>query len=69
MQPYANELINYPFSIRCQRSHKKGETGVKRILCEDIFTFDIETTSFFYESDKKPFLYKPGYDPEYWSDV
>ena len=69
MQPYANELINYPFSIRCQRSHKKGETGIKRILCEDIFTFDIETTSFFYESDKKPFLYKPGYDPEYWSDV
>ena len=69
MQLYANHLINYPFTIRTQRSHKKGQSGVKRILCEDIFTFDIETTSFFYESDKKPFLYKAGYDPAYWSDV
>ena len=69
MKAYANELINYPFTVKIQTSHKKGESSNKRIHCEDIFTFDIETTSFFYESDKKPFLYKPGYDPEYWSDV
>lgn len=69
MKRYANHLINYPFTIKIQASHKKGESSKKRIYCEDIFTFDIETTSFFYESDKKPFLYKPGYDPEYWSDV
>lgn len=70
MEPYANDLLNYPFTIRIQTSHKKGESGkIQRILCEDIFTFDIETTSFFYESDKVPFLYKPGYDPDYWSDV
>lgn len=67
MEPYANELINYPFTIRIQTSHKKGESGKKRIFCEDIFTFDIETTSYFYESDLKPYLYTAGYDPDYWA--
>ena len=69
MDLYANDLLNYPFSIRVQTSHKKGGADKKRILCEDIFTFDIETTSFFYDSDKKPFLYQPGKDPEYWAGV
>ena len=67
MEPYANELLNYPFTIRIQSSHKKGESGNKRIFCEDIFTFDIETTSYFYESDLKPYLYTAGYDPDYWA--
>lgn len=69
MDLYANDLLNYPFSIRVQTSHKKGGADKKRILCEDIFTFDIETTSFFYDSDKKPFLYEPGKDPDYWAGV
>lgn len=69
MQKYTGELTNYPFTIRTQVSHKKGESDKKRIFCEDIFTFDIETTSFFYDVDKKPFLYKPGYDPDYWCGV
>ena len=69
MELYERDLLNYPFTVRCQQSHKKGEAGNRRLFCEDIFTFDIETTSFFYESDKKPFLYKEGYDPEYWAGV
>ena len=69
MEPYAKNLINYPYTIRIQRSHKKGQYQNARLLCEDIFTFDIETTSFFYDTDKKPFLYEPGKDPEYWSGV
>lgn len=69
MERYAGELINYPFTVRVQTSHKKGESDKRRIYCEDIFTFDIETTSFFYESDKKPFLYEKGNDPEYWAGV
>lgn len=70
MEPYErNYLKNYPFTVSIQRSHKKGESDKKRILCEDIFTFDIETTSFFYESDLKPYLYSPGYDPDYWCGV
>jgi hypothetical protein len=66
---YENDLLNYPYTITIQRSHKKGQSDKKRLLCEDIFTFDIETTSFFYEQDKKPFLYHPGEDPEYWAGV
>lgn len=62
-------LLNYPYTITVQRSHKKGQYENKRLLCEDIFTFDIETTSFFFEQDKKPFLYEPGKDPEYWAGV
>lgn len=69
MELYTNELQNYPFTIRTQVSHKKGEADNKRIFCEDIFTFDIETTSFFYDIDKKPFLYTPGNDPDYWCGV
>lgn len=69
MEPYTNELLNYPFTVRIQTPHKKGESGHKRIFCEDIFTFDIETTSFFYDIDKKPFLYHPGEDPDYWCGV
>ena len=60
-------LLNYPYTVTVQRSHKKGQYKNVRILCEDIFTFDIESTSFFYDTDLKPFLYKPGYDPEYWA--
>lgn len=69
MEKYRSDLRNYPYTVRCQTSHKKGESDKRRFLCEDIFTFDIETTSFFYESDKKPFLYKEGHDPEYWAGV
>ena len=59
MQKYTGDLTNYPFTIRTVTSHKKGESENKRIFCEDIFAFDIETTSFFYDVDKKPFLYSP----------
>lgn len=69
MQKYTNELTNYPFTVRIQRSHKKGESDQKRIFCEDIFTFDIETTSFFYGDDNKPFLYHTGEDPDYWNEL
>ena len=70
MEPYERGLLkNFPYTITIQQSHKKGESNKRRILCEDIFTFDIETTSFFYESDLKPYLYKPGFDPDYWCGV
>lgn len=69
MLKYTDELTNYPFTVRIQRSHKKGESDQKRIFCEDIFTFDIETTSFFYGDDLKPFLYHTGEDPDYWNEL
>ena len=69
MQKYTGELTNYPFTIRTITSHKKGESENKRIFCEDIFTFDIETTSFFYGDDNIPFIYHTGEDPDYWNEV
>lgn len=69
MQRYQKNLLNYPYTVTVQRSHKKGESKNRRLLCEDIFTFDIETTSFFYDTDLKPFLYEPGRDPDYWAGV
>lgn len=69
MELYATSrpLKNYDFNIRKEHSHKKGKYGDSTSWCEDIFAFDIETTSFFYGDDLKPFLYKPGKDPEYWT--
>ena len=69
MEEYGGNLLNYPFTVRVKRSHKKGEYKNVRLECEDIFTFDIETTSFFYESDKKPYLYEAGKDPDYYCGV
>ena len=69
MYQYTGELTNYPFTVRIQRSHKKGESDQKRIFYEDIFTFDIETTSFFYKDDNIPFLYHTGEDPDYWNEL
>ena len=69
MVKYDGNLLNYPFTVRIKRSHKKGEYQNVRIESEDIFTFDIETTSFFYDSDKKPYLYEAGKDPEYYCGV
>lgn len=71
MEEYAKSrpLKNYPYNTRVASSHHKGNYDKKTIYCEDIITFDIETTSFFYGDDLKPFLYKPGKTPEYWSSL
>lgn len=69
MDKYANNLIDYPFTIRIKRSHKKGKYNEMQIYCEDIFTFDIETTSFFYDDDLTPVMYEPGHAPEYYNDM
>lgn len=70
MEAYAikRPLRDHNYDLREVKSHHKGEYGKVTTYCEDIFTFDIETTSFFYGDDLKPFLYKPGKTPEYWSE-
>ena len=69
MEPYETNrpLKDFNYNLRVVRSHHKGEYGKQTVYCEDVFTFDIETTSFFYKDDHKPFLYKPGKTPEYWT--
>lgn len=71
MEQYAKSraLKSYSFNIRETHSHKKGKYSEKTAYCEDIFVFDIETTSFFYKDDLKPFLYSPGKPPEYWTNL
>lgn len=70
MEEYAKNrpLKNYNYNLRAVKSHHKGEYGKATVYCDDIFTFDIETTSFFYGDNLKPFLYFPGKDPEYWTE-
>lgn len=70
MEPYAKNrpLKNFNYRVRETHSHKKGEYSRKIVHCEDIFTFDIETTSFFFNDDLKPFLYRAGKSPEYWKE-
>lgn len=67
MEKYTGQALNYPYTIRKYTPHRKN--AEEKRFCEDILTFDIETTSFFYGDDNKPFLYAPGKDPDYWSEV
>ena len=69
MEAYAKSrpLKSFNFNVKKIHSHKKGQYSETTNYCEDIFTFDIETTSFFYDDNLKPFLYTPGKDPEYWT--
>ena len=62
-------LKSFDYNKRIVASHHKGESQNKTTYCEDIITFDIETTSFFYGDDLKPKLYKPGKDPDYWTNL
>lgn len=70
MQPYMKKRVlkSFNYKVKETRSHKKGESQNKTTYCEDIFTFDIETTSFFYDDKLRPFLYRAGKDPEYWRE-
>lgn len=71
MERYAKSRVlkDYNYNVRKVHSHHKGQYSDTTNYCEDIFTFDIETTSFFYSDDLKPFLYYPGKDPEYWTSL
>lgn len=70
MEEYAKSkpLKNYKYEIREEHSHHKGQYDNVSHYSEDIITFDIETTSFFYGDDLKPFLYRKGKSPEYWAE-
>ena len=69
MEEYAKSkaFLNAEYNLRVEHSHRKGEYKNVTSYCEDILTFDIETTSFFYNDNLKPFLYKKGKSPEYWT--
>lgn len=67
---YNRELKNYQFNIRKHKSHNKNKNGEYKTVyyCDDIFTFDIETTSAWLK-DNNVIGYEKGYDSDYWNSL
>lgn len=67
MIEYNGQLKEEKFNIRKVRSHHKN--GKDKYYCDDIFTFDIETTSAWVNEYGNIIRYKPGKDAEYWNSL
>lgn len=67
MIPYAAQLQKHQFNIRKVRSHHKN--GTDKFYCDDIFTFDIETTSAWINEYGNVIKYKPGKSADYWNGL
>lgn len=70
MVRYNGELKNFPFNIRkFRKNHKKSPEGYKIVkYCDDILTFDIETSSAYLE-DGKVIPYRKGKSADYWNSL
>lgn len=66
MELYNGQLKKCDFNIRKKRKGRKKKT-VKE--CLDIFTFDIEVTSYWIDSDGSIKNYVPGKSAEYWNEM
>lgn len=68
MIPYSGNLIDKKYNIISKKSHHKNNDGTynTKVMCEDIFTFDIETTSAWIDNGKV-IPYIEGKDSEWWS--
>lgn len=69
MIPYSGNLLDKCYNVISKKSHHKNNDGsytVKR-TCEDIFTFDIETTSAWIDNGKI-IPYIEGHDSDWWSE-
>lgn len=68
MIEYSGNLLDRQFNIISKKSHHKNKEGGYTVTktCEDIFTFDIETTSAWLDGDKI-IPYVEGKDAEWWS--
>ena len=69
MELYVGQLKEYDFlkNSHSKRKHKKGSK--KTIWCDDIFTFDIETTSAWINEKGNVIKYKAGKSAEYWNNL
>lgn len=67
---YDNQLTTYKYQIRTRKSHHKNKDGSYTVTnyCDDIFVFDIETTSAWLENDKV-IAYKKGCSADYWNNL
>lgn len=66
---YNGQLKNYDFlkNSHYKRKHKKGAKKIS--YCDDIFTFDIETTSGWINEHGNIIKYKKGKTAEYWNSL
>lgn len=69
MIEYANQLRNEKYNVRETRSYSKKKGTVRHYYCNDIFTFDIETTSAWIDENNHIITYKKGLDSEYWNGL
>ena len=67
---YNGELKDFQFNIRkFRKNHKKTPEGYKIVkYCDDILTFDIETTSAYFENGEV-IPYTKGKSAEYWNSL
>lgn len=69
MELYEKQLQNYNFTAH-SHSKRKHKKGAKKITwCDDIFTFDIETTSGWINENGNIIKYHPGKSAEYWNSL
>ena len=68
---YDGQLKNYNFSISTKISHHKKKEGEenKKSFCNDIFTFDIETSSGWINEKGEVIPYTAGKSNEYWNSL
>lgn len=69
MIKYDHQLQNYDFkqNSHIKRKHRKGSKA--QIFSDDIFTFDIETTSAWINEHGNIIRYKKGRSAEYWNSL
>lgn len=68
MELYVGQLKDMNYDIEVKRSYTKKNGNTYKTYCNDILTFDIETTSCWLENGRIV-GYKPGYDSEYWNSL
>ena len=62
------EKTRADFNVYIKRQRKEGKTPAV-YYCDDIFTFDIETTSAYIKDDGSVIGYEPGHSAEYWNSL
>lgn len=67
MEQYTGQLKGKEFKIRKVRNHHDKKKN--KIFCDDIFTFDIETTSAWINDDQQIIRYHPGKSGDYWNNL
>lgn len=67
MIEYNGQLRQYKFNTHIKRNHHDKEKN--KTYCDDIFTFDIETTSAWINEHGNVIRYRPGRAGDYWNDL